>query len=273
MATSKRFRKRKADSDLGSPRKKRASAPIIDLSRSYLEEKSIDALYQDLQPLVPRVLAAFKTWPPALVRHAVRAYARFLLLKAHFDDYDATAFSPPLALDEIWHLHLLDTKLYAKVCTKHLGGFVHHNPDGGKDAKEQERRRLAARGHMVDGIAKHDWSPVESIVWRHMSASSTEVITWIRMSSSAKRSSSPSKPPKHDFIFCKTLTGTLWKVRSEGIVTVDDLVRKISDEFDEPYATIRLLYAGQELQNSDLLSDKGIVSESTVHMYQQLRGC
>ncbi len=62
-----------------------------------------------------------------------REYRRFMELKVAVGDYDATQLSPSSLVDAMWHLHILDTRQYSAMCAD-LPSFIHHNPDGGKDA-------------------------------------------------------------------------------------------------------------------------------------------
>lgn len=40
---------------------------------------------------------------------------------------------PSLAVDEIWHRHILDTKSYQRDCQQWFGTFIHHQPDSVPD--------------------------------------------------------------------------------------------------------------------------------------------
>jgi hypothetical protein len=39
---------------------------------------------------------------------------------------------PNKEIDEIWHLHILDTKKYSKDCSEIFGSFFHHSPSYGQ---------------------------------------------------------------------------------------------------------------------------------------------
>jgi hypothetical protein len=54
-----------------------------------------------------------------------RELKRFLVLCAQ---EDAGFFSPPLAVDQLWHTFLLFTYEYAEFCATLGGGFIHHRP-------------------------------------------------------------------------------------------------------------------------------------------------
>ena len=75
----------------------------------------------------------------------VSEYNKFMSLKAAVRDFDAKDLSPSAMIDEVWHLHILDTKGYKHFCESILfkgekGIFIHHNPDGGIDIEGRIRR-------------------------------------------------------------------------------------------------------------------------------------
>jgi len=80
---------------------------------------------------------------------AFNAYKQFLELKSETEDWDATKLSPPLAVDAVWHLDILDTKTYADRCVRAFGRVVHHDIDGdlrGRNARvAATKRALRAR--------------------------------------------------------------------------------------------------------------------------------
>lgn len=73
----------------------------------------------------------------------VKAYLRFLTLKAIEEDFDCEELSPSSEVDEVWHFHLLDTRHYRETCQELCGNgsFIDHDPDGGDDAEARDVRR------------------------------------------------------------------------------------------------------------------------------------
>ena len=49
------------------------------------------------------------------------------------NDFQAISLSPSGPLDNLWHDHILETKLYASFCERHLGQFLHHRFSAAKD--------------------------------------------------------------------------------------------------------------------------------------------
>lgn len=72
-------------------------------------------------------------WPEALAKQAVQLYKDFLWL--HYK-YPHEKLVPTRDIDECWHLHILNTKHYAKDCQALFGEFFHHNPSNLEDAEE-----------------------------------------------------------------------------------------------------------------------------------------
>lgn len=73
-------------------------------------------------------------------------------------------------------------------------------------------------------------------------------------------------------IFCKTLTGKTLTIEIGPQNTIFDCKRIISDR-GPPVWQQRLIYAGKQLENSQILETCGIKKESTIHLVLKLRGC
>ncbi|KAJ3148514.1 hypothetical protein HDU86_007444 [Geranomyces michiganensis] len=73
----------------------------------------------------------------------VTEYLKFLYIKYHCNDWNANIFSPSQIIDEVWHLHILDTRNYHKDIVALCGHSVEHNPEGPYDAEQQEVRYAA----------------------------------------------------------------------------------------------------------------------------------
>lgn len=94
-------------------------------------------------------------------KKVLRAYKQFLVLKAEGDDFDATKLSPPPLVDEMWHLHVLDTKRYQRQCLQAFDRVIHHDPDGGADAVARATRigstHLALTKRFGNSFSKRIW--------------------------------------------------------------------------------------------------------------------
>jgi len=89
-------------------------------------------------------------WSEDRTEAVFRAYEQFLAIKAAAGDWDAKTLSPPHAVDEMWHLHVLDTKAYGPWSQRVFGRLLHHDPDGDIDRLRRDQRRASAR----DAIAQ-----------------------------------------------------------------------------------------------------------------------
>ena len=70
---------------------------------------------------------------------ALEEYKRFLSLK---QANPGLSLSPSELMDAVWHIHILDTKMYAKDCQEIFGRFLHHAPSYGLDESQAEKSRL-----------------------------------------------------------------------------------------------------------------------------------
>ena len=73
------------------------------------------------------------------VRRAEIGYRQFLKLTAKYPDVPVV---PSEAVDEFWHMHILDTQRYGSDCERIFGYMVHHDPYLGIDGGEHEAQRL-----------------------------------------------------------------------------------------------------------------------------------
>jgi len=89
-------------------------------------------------------------WQAGFAASAVAEYFRFLELKVEVNDIDATLLSPSELLDQVWHMHILNTKDYAAdvndlfTAQGKLAQFLHHSTDNAHDVAEVQCRRQAA---------------------------------------------------------------------------------------------------------------------------------
>jgi hypothetical protein len=70
-----------------------------------------------------------------LVWSAIGEYKRFLRMKVAYPDME---ISPSPLVDEVWHVHILDTRQYMKDCDKLFGFYLHHAPSFGNSQEEKK---------------------------------------------------------------------------------------------------------------------------------------
>lgn len=75
-------------------------------------------------------------WPRAFADRVVGEYRKFLLLAATADD----VLVPSDAVDQAWHLHLLDTRAYWDALCRLVGKPIHHTPSRGGPAERARHR-------------------------------------------------------------------------------------------------------------------------------------
>lgn len=80
---------------------------------------------------------------------AEKAYRHFLLLTWKNMRMSTGSIVPSPLADSVWHVHLIFTKNYRKMCDGLVGGFIDHKPDGG-DLTEGDRRRRRERTRALD---------------------------------------------------------------------------------------------------------------------------
>ena len=68
-------------------------------------------------------------WSAEKSEEAERLYKRFLTLNVK---YPGLTLVPNREIDEIWHLHILDTKKYTADCENIFGNYFHHAPTYGQ---------------------------------------------------------------------------------------------------------------------------------------------
>lgn len=77
-------------------------------------------------PLVARCMRTHG-WSEAFVMRVLAGYKSFLAYKQTFDDFDAKK-SPSISIDQMWHLHILDNRNYAKDCELRASFWTSHLP-------------------------------------------------------------------------------------------------------------------------------------------------
>jgi hypothetical protein len=93
----------------------------------------------DLSRVITRVREKHPEWHEKRLQAAVEEYKKFLYLcKIH----PGVKISAPLDVDEVWHVHILDTQNYDRDCNSYFGYFLHHDPCIGPLDRENARTTL-----------------------------------------------------------------------------------------------------------------------------------
>lgn len=75
-------------------------------------------------------------WTQDQADEAEKWYRRFLEVSLRYPEHRVV---PNLAIDMMWHQHILDTKAYARDCEEIFGEFMHHHPYYGMNGDAPER--------------------------------------------------------------------------------------------------------------------------------------
>lgn len=79
----------------------------------------------DFEPLLARVIQSNETWTRQRATLALRWYKRFLFLAYKYPNKRLAVLKD---VDELWHLHILNTKQYFCDCEGLFGEYLHHTP-------------------------------------------------------------------------------------------------------------------------------------------------
>lgn len=94
----------------------------------------------DLEP-VKFCLIKKKGWSLAKADKVSDLYLKFLMLIALYPD---KSIVPTEAIDEMWHMHILDTRKYYDDCKNIFGTFIHHFPYYGvRDMDDETSMRIS----------------------------------------------------------------------------------------------------------------------------------
>lgn len=81
-------------------------------------------------------------WDLNRAETAVKNYKRYMALTKALGGLQLV---PNGDIDEIWHMHILDTRAYMKDCNQLFGEYLHHFPYFGMLGEENKRQWLAVQ--------------------------------------------------------------------------------------------------------------------------------
>jgi hypothetical protein len=117
------------------------------------QKKSIEAILALTPALRGRVERETFGAGGVIEKEAIRSYQRFLILRVL---YPEKILRPFRLADEVWHLHLLDTRRYAQDCQTIFGEFLHHDPSVMDDRNDAESVELCRQVFSQSAWGKMD---------------------------------------------------------------------------------------------------------------------
>jgi hypothetical protein len=78
-------------------------------------------------------------WSLEKAEHVVSQYKKFLFLNALYPEQELI---PTREIDDVWHVHILDTEKYRNDCQYLFGHFLDHYPYSGLKGKQNEEEHL-----------------------------------------------------------------------------------------------------------------------------------
>ena len=218
-------------------------------------------------------------------------YRRFLALKAAAEKLHPVAFahchfSPTPEMDEVWHAHILDTRLYQEACAAMdaKDGFVHHDPHGGDDLDVQQARREFTKqafikcygglpvskwpltgGTAVDGDENPDDDDDDDEGEANLFGGDHDGAEPV-----AKRPRADNRPFT---VFVKTMKGRTLSLDVAKNTTVKDVKALLHAAGEGPPDQLRIVYAGKQLEDERTMDYYDIRPPCTLQMLMRLRGC
>ncbi len=133
--------------------KKRSAVAAIPAAFPFPYGGSVMELF-DLGPITAKLCHPTRGlgWPLKRAERAVEQYRRWLWLVAVYPD---VPLPPTRDVDQVWHVHILDTAKYAEDCQVIFGRLLHHNPYAGWESAEAEAKHQADFKRMKALHARH----------------------------------------------------------------------------------------------------------------------
>jgi hypothetical protein len=98
--------------------------PPLAAARRYIDQIDFAMIVGKITKKDPNIA---RLWTLEQAEEAIGQYRNYLyLLRKYFDD--DKQIPPSIEVDEIWHHHILDTRMYLRDCQSIFGEYLHHFP-------------------------------------------------------------------------------------------------------------------------------------------------
>ena len=203
------------------------------------------------------------------------AYKQFLVLKAENDDFDATKMSPPPVVDQMWHLHILDTRHYADSCLQAFGRVMHHDPDGSVDLAA----RAARIGSTYLALTTRFGMDFEQGIWIwNMPGPPPKARA---RAAPIENAATPAVIVDNSVTFSiKDLTAEVFFYTFQKTTKLETVFNKYSHDYSQrrgfPSTFVRFIFNAQDLHPSaddQTLEEIGMEDGGQMHAILNLKGC
>ncbi|MCM1958214.1 hypothetical protein NCZ17_02355 [Acinetobacter modestus] len=89
--------------------------------------------------LAKEKLLESKGWSSSKIERAISDYKKYMALMKAMNGYQLV---PNEEIDEVWHMHILDTRQYMQDCDELFGEYIHHYPYFGMLSEENKSQWL-----------------------------------------------------------------------------------------------------------------------------------
>eukprot|EP00794_Sanderia_malayensis_P002997 gene2997-3455_t len=207
-------------------------------------------------------LMRLKLWSEEKATAGVAEYEKFLCLKAVLKDFKATKLSPSLPIDEVWHLHILDTERYSQDCIEFCGEMIHHDVDGDIDIFKRAIRRNATK----IAYQMQNGSEPSGEMWHFEEINDRDAADLSHVAEC-------NEPTGTYIVFCKVHNGEIISLNLTPQMTIQDVKAMIGRKKDIDQDQLRLIFVNKQLEDDRTVSDYNIKNESTIHVVLRLKGC
>lgn len=181
----------------------------------------------------------------------VSIYKRAMMIKRTHKDIDHNRFSFGGMIDNIWHMHVLDTKGYAGYCRLLM---INHRPEAEDDPDSVKRARVmsfAIKYHQTYGIQYNSELGIYPL--------SGKV---------------PEGVDDSEFqIFVKTMTGRTITLTVRPSTTAYGAKTMTMMKEGIPQDQQRMIWNGKQLEGDETMHDLKVMKESTLHLVLRMSGC